>query len=92
MSEYVEHVTMCDKCYPDFFPGFPFFRLEAVKGIFRGAFDLAQTEGWQECDYGHLCPDCVAEEAQEDGEVLTGQAAIDSLGVQNEPDMEQADS
>lgn len=77
MSEYTKAITICDGCYPDFLPSFSFFPLEQVKGVFRGPFEKAQKEGWQERDYGQICPDCVNVETQDDGgEVLMGEAAL----------------
>ncbi len=82
MSEYVQHITLCDRCRAgeqgegQLF--YPFIKLMdkdtgktnnvmlKVRGVFRGAFDLAATMGWDERDYGHICPECVEEEAQED--------------------------
>lgn len=82
MSEYREQVVICDGCYPDFLPGFTFFRLENVKGVFRGTFEQAvEQEQWEERDYGHICPDCAKAEAEQngDGEVFMGGDAIASV-------------
>jgi len=81
MSEYKEIVTICDRCHPDFLPGFAFFPVEAVKGIFRGYKADALHKGWEERDYGDICPNCAKMEADEagDGEVVLGQAALESV-------------
>jgi hypothetical protein len=82
MSEYKEQVVVCDRCYPDFLPSFTFFPLETVKGVIRGDLTLAEMKGWEERDYGQICPDCAkleADEAEEGGEVVLGQVALESV-------------
>jgi len=82
MSEYVQHITLCDRCRAEEqgekLPFFPYVTLidketgasNVVRlmfpGVFWGGADLAMTCGWQEFDYGHACPDCVRLEAEED--------------------------
>lgn len=71
MSEYVWrnplsdgfHLTFCDRCYPVPPKDLHLFddkgnMMELAQGIFIGGFDLAMTEGWEERDYGHVCPPC----------------------------------
>ena len=82
MAEYVQHITLCDKCRAgeqgegQLF--FPFIKLMdrdtgkssnimlVVQGVFRGAADLAFTMGWEERDYGHICPWCIKEEKEDE--------------------------
>jgi hypothetical protein len=82
MAEYVQHITICDKCRAgeqgEGLLFHPFVKLMdresgkfsnvmvSVPGVFRGAFDLAATMGWDERDYGHICPRCIVEEQEEE--------------------------
>jgi hypothetical protein len=89
MSEYTATILICDRCHPDFLPGVSFFPIETVKGVFRGDKGMAAVSGWQERDYGEVCPDCARIEAEEsgdgEGEVIMGQAALESVtGAQND--------
>lgn len=77
VSEYTQKVVVCDMCYPDFLPGFTFFPLESVRGVFRGKIEDA--EGWEERDFGHICPDCIEAEQDDGGEVVMGGAALAPL-------------
>jgi hypothetical protein len=81
MSEYTATILICDRCHPDFLPSVSFFPIETVKGIFRGDRGMAAVSGWQERDYGEVCPECAKMEADEagDGEVVLGQAALESV-------------
>ncbi len=82
MSEYTERIVLCDNCFPDYLPSFTFFRLENIQGVFRGTFEEAQAEGWQERDYGHACPECVKvelEQEADEGEVVRGGIALQPL-------------
>ena len=56
-----------------------FTPMETIKGVHRGPFETAN--GWQEVDYGHICPDCITEEEEINGsgEMIMGGAAIGSL-------------
>ena len=81
MAEYVQHITLCDRCRAgeqgESLPFHPYVTLvdentkqrNAVKllfnGVFRGGFDLAMLFGWEERDYGHICPLCVSAEKEE---------------------------
>jgi len=79
VSDYKTEVVICDRCYPDDLPAFTFFPLEGVKGVFRGSRSGAWKDGWEERDYGDICPDCAkmeAEEAGEEGEVVMGEEAL----------------
>jgi hypothetical protein len=71
MSEYTETVTICDRCHPDFLPSFTFFPLETIRGILRGDSTLAAIKGWEERDYGLICPDCVILEHEESDDTDT---------------------
>lgn len=87
MSEYGIHITLCDMCYPGLQPmHIPAFGRNAIglddrgtpiRGVFWGGFDLAmEAYGWEERDWGHLCPECVAEEkAQEEYDEKGGTVA-----------------
>jgi hypothetical protein len=82
MAEYVQHITLCDKCRAGeqgegqlFFPFVKIIDRESgkssnmllvVPGVFRGAADLAFTMGWEERDYGHICPACIEEEREDE--------------------------
>jgi hypothetical protein len=82
MSEYVQHITICDKCRAgeqgEGLLFHPFIKLMdkdthkssnmllVVQGVFRGAADLAFTMGWGERDYGHICPWCITEEKEDE--------------------------
>ena len=82
MAEYVQHITLCDKCRAgeqgEGLLFHPFVKLMdresgkfsnvmvSVPGVFRGAFDLAATMGWDERDYGHICPRCIVEEQEDE--------------------------
>jgi hypothetical protein len=82
MSEYVQHITLCDRCRAgeqgEGLPFYPYISLIdrdtgnssivrlALPGIFWGGADLAMELGWKEYDYGHACPDCVHLEEEED--------------------------
>jgi len=82
MSEYVQHITLCDKCRAGeqgegllFHPFIKLMDKDTGKfsnvmlmfpGVFRGAADLAFTMGWDERDYGHICPACIEEEQEDE--------------------------
>lgn len=80
MSEYTMTTVVCDRCYSEDLPSYTFFPLESIRGVFRGTRSQALSMGWEEKDYGDVCPDCAKLEAEIDGEVLLGAAAIDSIG------------
>jgi hypothetical protein len=81
MSEYVQHITLCDRCRAgeqgEGLPFYPYVTLMdretgnsntvrmALHGVFWGGADLAMELGWKEFDYGHACPDCVTLEEEE---------------------------
>ena len=82
MTEHVQTITCCDNCYPGIWPPVDFFPgLTEITGVFRGTFEEALKNGWEERDYGHVCPGCAAEEQdlERDGEIYMGAAAIASL-------------
>ena len=60
MAEYT--IILCDMCLPD--PADPH-----GPGTIWATFEQAKTMGWEEREYGHICPECVEKEASEaDGE------------------------
>lgn len=66
MSEYQFLYVFCDRCFPDQLPTVPvLYPGSPVKGVYWGPATDAMAEGWQEVDYGHICPECVVEDGQE---------------------------
>jgi hypothetical protein len=82
MAEYVQHITLCDRCRAGeqgegllFYPFIKIVDKDTGKfsnmminfvGAFRGAADLAFTMGWEERDFGHICPECIKEEKEDE--------------------------
>ena len=113
MSEYVWrnplsdgfHLTFCDRCYPVPPKWLRLFdddgiMVDLASGIFIGGFDLAMTEGWEERDYGHVCPPCAKadnEELNESENVFLGREVLEAMhveavhGIEQEKENEQTD-
>ena len=87
----------CDKCDSDADPN-NIFELPAewatalnlpvgsaiLRGVFMGPFEDALKEGWEERDWGYMCPVCKREEAERgegETEFLTKDLALDTIGL-----------
>ena len=75
----VDCVTVCDKC-----------EIQA----FFGPAELAIQSGWEERDWGHICPNCISHEveaneveAMTEGaiDLLLGEGTVDALAVNKIP-------
>lgn len=64
-------ITKCDRCSPktevELGRWLDTYCKETINGVFRGSFFEAQNRGWDQRDYGTICPDCIVEESREEG-------------------------
>lgn len=71
-------ITKCDRCSPKTDVGvgqwLDAYCLEPINGVFRGTFVEAQNRGWDQREYGTICPACIVEEnaEKEVGESVVG--------------------
>jgi hypothetical protein len=85
----------CDKCNSDMDPS-NVWELPAdwakalnlpvgsavLRGVFMGPFEDAIKEGWEERDWGFICPVCKREDAERgdsESELLTKESALDMM-------------
>jgi hypothetical protein len=93
----------CDKCNSDMDPSNTFdlpaewaaaLKLPAnsaiLRGVFMGPFEDAVKDGWEERDWGYICPVCKMEEAGRDegeNELLTKDLALDMIEAKEVPNV-----
>lgn len=63
-------ITKCDRCSPKtkvkLGRWLDTYCHETINGVFRGGFSEARAQGWDQRDYGTICPACIIEESREE--------------------------